>query len=282
MEADEGRRQQYGTPYQPAGTGRSSQAPSMGPPSSERFMQVSPATSRGDMSRIPITRPFVPGYGAYGYQDPQYTTTPTLSSSPMQGVELQYPPGYTPDPSRQSQLQSSPQYSPYGQGMMVTPGSSQSVYESMPHFQQRQAAAVEVLTNQFGMPQYLSPSEHQAPPMPMPQSQYIATQPEQAAFSQQIPTTRSGSSQQYMPAGAPFGTIESQEEQEQQAAAAAAAQQHTLNDGLRQYREHICESFDLIKSGRVNEAADVILEQSRWLLASVRALGMATTSVNCN
>ena len=240
--------------------------------SSERYVQPSPTTSRSEMSRIPITRPYVPGYGGYGFQEQQYPATPTLSSSPMQGVELQYQQGYTPDQSRQPQLQSSAHYSPYGQSMMVTPGPSQSVYESMPQYQQRQAAAVEVLTTQFGVPQYIPQGEQTANPMAMAQPPYLTTQAESGPYGASIPVTRP-LSQAYMGQGPPFGVVETHEDQGQVAAAAAAAQQQTITESIRQYREQALATLGLAKAGRLNDAADKLMDASRWLLSNVTNLG---------
>ena len=269
---DERRRQQYGTPYQQTGPGRAAQ--SMGPPSSERYAQPSSSAPRSDMTRTSVNRSYVPGYGGYPYQESQYATQPALSSSPMQGVELQYPSGYASETARPPQLQTQQPYSSYGQNIMVPPGPSQSVYDTVPQYQQRQAAAV--LSSQFGVPQYMPQTE--SGPVAMPQDHYMSSQPEQVTYGQPLASTRAAPPQSYV--GPPGHYPPSEQQQQEQEVEEAAAHQQSLNETLRQCREQMRTTFGLIRAGRVSDASQKIMELSRWLLGSVATLGRLV-QVNC-
>jgi len=50
--------------------------------------------------------------------------------------------------------------------------------------------------------------------------------------------------------------------------------QEVLQQGLRDYRQQIKLTFDAIVAGRVTEASDKVLAATRWLVASVSALGL--------
>ena len=265
---DERGRRQYGPSYQQSGSGRATQP--MGPPASERYAQPSPTAPRSDLTRPPPNRPYMPGYSDYTYHEPQYAPPPALSSSAMQGVELQYPAAYTNETSRSSQMQAPQQYGSYGQNIILPPGPSPSVYDTVPHYQQHQAAAV--LSSQFAVPQFIPPTEHSPVGMPVPQRQYMVSQPEQVTFGHTLPSSRPPAhSQTYV---APAGQYASSEQQQQeQEAEEAAAHQQSLNATLRRCREHMQSTFALLQVGRVSDASQKIMELSRWLLSSVAALG---------
>ena len=185
---------------------------------------------------------------------------------------MQYTPGYVQDPSRQQQMQqpsAHQQYPPYGQNVMLQSGSSQGVYDPVPHFQQRQAAAVEVLTNQFGVPQYLPGSEHTTVAVPTPQSQYVTSQAEQA-YAQPISTSRPSLPHGYATASTDYSSFDQQEVQDTQEAETV---QPTLNESLRQCKDQLKIAFGCIRLGRVTEASAKVMDITRWLLTSVVMLG---------
>jgi hypothetical protein len=268
MDGDE-RRRQYAATYQVPSTTRSGQATSMPPPSTDRFVQSSQSPARGDVSRTTLSRPYLPGYASYGFQEQSYGAPAGHSGSPMQGVEMQYTPGYVQDPNRQQQMQqpsAHQQYPPYGPNVMLQSGSSQGVYDPVPHFHQRQAAAVEVLTNQFGVQQYLPASEHTGVAVPTPQSQYVTSQAEQA-YAQSIPTSRPSLPHGYAAAPTEYSSFDQHDTQE------AETVQNTLNESVRQYKDQLKIAFGCIRLGRVTEASAKVMDITRWLLGSVVALG---------
>lgn len=145
------------------------------------------------------------------------------------------------------------------------------MYDPAPHFQQRQAAAVEVLSTQFGVPQYHLPSnEHSTVGVPAPQSQYVTSQAEQQVYAQQIPASRSAIPQSYAPVPPEYPSFEQQEVQDTQEAEAA---QNTLKDSVSQYQVQLKSAFGSIRAGRVTEASEKVMEITRWLLGAVAALG---------
>ena len=176
MDGDDRRRSQYGPPYPPPGSTRPPHGQAMGPPTTDRFSQPSTPV-RSDPTRHSMSRSYLPSYQGYGYQDPSYPSSSLQhGSSPMQGVEMQYSPAYVQDISRQQavvQSQQPQQYAQYGPGPILPSVHQQGMYEAMPQYQQRQSAAIEVMSSQMGaMPQYL----------PTPSSQYGASQPEQQTY----------------------------------------------------------------------------------------------------
>ena len=149
---------------------------------------------------------------------------------------------------------------------MVQAGESQAVYESMSQYHPRQAAAVEVLATQFGVPHYAASNEQSSAAMSMAQSQYMTSQADPVQYGGQI----TASAQDYAGQTPSYGVLQSQDVSEH---AATTAQQQTMTEGLRQYREKVRLNFELIKLGQLNEAAVKVSESSRWLLTNIGALG---------
>jgi hypothetical protein len=215
-----------------------------------------------------MTRPFLPGYSNYGYQDPQYGSSSIHSSSPMQGVEIQYAAGYVQDVSRQhavAQAQSSQPYAQYAQGSMLPA-------------HQRQTAAIEVMSSQLGaVPHYIQHGEahsHQLQPL---SSHYAAgTQSEQVSFPS-AGMSRASLQSQYSAGGSDYGLIEQQAQQ--QTAQQSAADQEALEEGFREYEQQLRATFDAIIAGRLTEASEKIMPLSRWLTSSVEAMGELWISI---
>lgn len=211
-----------------------------------------------------MSRSYLPSYPSYGYQDPSYPSSSLQhGSSPMQGVEMQYSPAYVQDMSRQQaavQSQQPQQYTQYGPGPILPSVHQQGMYEAMPQYQQRQSAAIEVMSSQMGaMPQYL----------PTPSSQYGASQPEQQTYPSAVqPGTLQS---QYGSQPIDYGMVE--HSPVPQPPQASAAEQEALEEGFREYEQQLRATFEAIVAGRMAEAADKILVLSRWLTNSVMPLG---------
>ena len=275
MDGDDRRASQYGQPYQLPGSSRPPLGQPQGPPTSDRF--ALPATPvRRDPTGQSMTRPYLQGYSGYGYQDPQYGSSAAVhSSSPMQGVELQYPQSYVQDVPRQStagQGHPHPQYAQYAQSSILPSTHQSGMYSQMPAYQQqRQSAAIEVMTTQLGaIPQYIPQQDHRNLQLQPPSTHYPTSRAEQAQYTASgIPT---GSLQsQYSASVSEYGASEQQApaQHPQQ----SAAEQEALQEGVREYQQQLRETFDLILVGRVNDAAEKIISLSRWLVGSVQALG---------
>ncbi|OAP56854.1 hypothetical protein AYL99_08966 [Fonsecaea erecta] len=273
MDGSDRRRTQYGPPYQSQAPSRPLPGEAMGPPSGDRFTQ--PATpARTDIGRSSMTRPYLSGYTGYGYQDPQYGSSHLQSSSPMQGVEMQYSPAYMSQTSRQQQVQASPsqqQHQPYAQyaaSSMLPPVGAQALYESIP-FQPRQTA-IEVMTSQFAMPQYLPQGEHTGAALGSGPAQFLTSQAEQSGYSH-VSEARPSLPQSYPSGHVDFPTME---QQEAEAPAVLSGVQTALADGLRDYHQQLRATFDAIIAGRVTAASEKLLALTRWLVSSVTALGL--------
>lgn len=272
MDGNDRRRTQYGQPYQTPAQPRPLPGQPMGPPSGDRYAQ--PTTpARSDIGGSSLTRPYLPGYPGYGFQEQQYGTTQIQGGSPMQGVQMQYSPAYIQDASRQQQAPSSPsqqqqQYTQYGPGSMLPPVGPQSLYDNIP-YQQRQTA-LEVMASQFAVPQYMPQGEHAGLGVGSSSSQYLTTQPEQTVYGG-VPVTRGPLHQAYPGGQVDFPGVE---QQPAQGAIEPDTNQEALQQGLRDYKQQIKLTFDAIVAGRLTEASDKVLAATRWLVGSVSALGL--------
>lgn len=182
---------------------------------------------------------------------------------------MQYSPTYVQDPSRSQTLQQQApqqQFASYANVMMPTTP-AHNVYESIPQYQQRQSAAIEVLTDRFGNPSYL-PSTGQGGMVP---SQYMTSQPDQGTFQQQLQQPRMAAVQPEVQQPSAVTMSDQQYPEETQPTTSTAPD--ALQDEQRQYQEQLKMTFRAIKAGKVNEASEKLTELSRWLLSSAAALG---------
>lgn len=265
MDGGDRRQSHYGTPYQPSRPGRPAPGQSMGPPPPEQYSHSattpSPSPSRTDMAAASTARSYMPSY-QYGYQDTQFPP------------QLQYQTPYVQDTRSQS-LQSpsgQQQYATYGHGSMLPPVGQQSLYETLPQYQQqqRQLAAIEVMAGQFGAPQ-LYPQSHESGSVGVGQQtpQYYSSQAEQQSYGSsmarppQLQPPFGGSSAEYsMIEHTPVSQVHDE-----------ASTRHVTEDGRRQYEQQLKATFEAIQAGRVTEASDKLSSVTEWLVASIRALG---------
>lgn len=150
---------------------------------------------------------------------------------------------------------------------MMQPAPPSNVYDAVPHYQQRQSAAIEVLSDRFGDPSYL-PSTAQggmAPP------QYMTSQSEQVAFQQQLQRSRPVPVQRDPQHSGAVPINEQQYVEDTQPTTSTA---DTLEDEKRQYQQQLRMTFEAIRAGKVNEASEKLMQISNWLLSSVVALGL--------
>jgi hypothetical protein len=182
---------------------------------------------------------------------------------------MQYSSSYVQDPSRPHTMQQQgpqQQYTAYGQNVMMQPTPSSNVYGPVPHFQQRQSTAIEVLADRFGDTSYL-PSNVQGGMAP---SQYMTSQPEQVAFQPQLQQSRPVPAHPDTQHSGSMPMTEQQYAEEAQPTASAA---DILEDEKRQYQQQLRMTFQAIRAGKVNEASEKLMQISNWLLSSVVALG---------
>jgi hypothetical protein len=247
----------------------------MGPPATDRFTQ--PATPvRSDPTRHSMTRPYMSSYTSYGYHDQQYAQPSLHSSSPMQGVEMQYSPAYGQDASRQQTLGQPPPHQTYGQfaqSSILSSVTQPSMYEPMPQYQQRQSAAIEVMSTQLGaLPSYMQQNEPAGLQIATGSSHYESSQPESGQYSSTaiqrgpLPST-------YASGSVDYPLVEQHATQSHQQQQPSAAEQAALEEGMRQYQQQLRSTFDSILAARVTEASERLLQISRWLVTNVGPLG---------
>lgn len=283
MDGDEQQRRQYEPPNYPRGFVpdlRGASGPAVpdsldhrtgsGDNVSERFRQSQLLTAR-----TPTTASMNPvggnpqDLGGYGYAQGQQYATPQ-----MQGTSMQYTADYPQDPQRQQQFQQ------YTSQMMynVSPQTQQqSPYDTVPPYQPRQSAAVEVLPSQFGVPQYYNSGETTSAPEPAPIVQEYATAQfhPPLLYHPSAPIAQSTLTSSYTPgmadlaqSNAPAPNPEEVETQDQDEGA--------FDRAYAQYQDALKRTFENTREGRLVEASQSLLEISEWLLGAAGELGNFT------
>ncbi|SLM39024.1 hypothetical protein LPUS_09441 [Lasallia pustulata] len=272
MEGDERQRRQYDQANYPSARGFGQ--PPRGVPSSssssgsnvpDRFGQSQLLATRPEMSAPPA----VPGPAAqalaYGYtQGQQY------AAQPLHGSSLQYNPDFSPpDPQRQQQF---PQYASNMMYNVPSQTQQQSPYESVSQYQPRQSAAIEVLSTQFGVPQYFNPSEPTSAAGPAVPQQYASGQFQQPMSypPQQASLARSTNPSPYQSSMADFAQPIASEVLEPQELALDSS---SYDDAYNQYQNALKLTFENTRSGRLIEAGQSLLKISEWLLGHAVELG---------
>lgn len=208
------------------------------------------------------------GINTYGYTQGQSQFTPQL-----QDTSLQYQSDFTSDAQRVQQF---PQYSSaqYSSQLMAynlpQQATQQSNYDPVQQFQPRQSTAVEVLSNQFGVPQYYGAGESTSAPAIAHQYASAPFQQQHIPYQQPAQTSRSPNTSTYAVGMPEFiqpaipDVIEAQDPAQDNAGYDAA---------YNQYLEALRRTFQDVKDGRLNEAGQCLLEISEWLLGHAGELG---------
>ncbi|KAI4129953.1 MAG: hypothetical protein LQ347_003558 [Umbilicaria vellea] len=274
MEGDERQRRQYDQANYPSARGFGqpprgvSSSHSSGSNVPDRFGQSQLLATRSEMSAPPA----VPGPAAqalaYGYTQGQH-----YAAQPLHGSSLQYTPEFSPpDTQRQHQF---PQYASSMMYNVPPQTQQQSPYESVSQYQPRQSAALEVLTTQFGVPQYFNPSEPTSAAGPAVPQQYASAQFQQPMSypPQQASLARSTNPSPYQSSMADFAQPIASEVLEQQELALDSS---SYDDAYNQYQNALKLTFENTRSGRLIEAGQSLLEISEWLLGHAVELGRPT------
>jgi hypothetical protein len=147
------------------------------------------------------------------------------------------------------------------------PTPSQLPYDPIPQYQ-RHSATIDVLPNQFGVPQYYAPGEP-ASSIAAAQTPFVASQTEPIRFPPQTPLRRTSMphtydvEMDYSPMGPP-------NPQDQQQVMAAS---DNMEEAYNRYQHQLKMAFEAISAGRLAEAGVEIMNLSRWLLSNVAKLG---------
>ena len=233
------------------------------PQRSDVTQRFRPTQMLGQQTPTSIAMPAGGGHAqvssGYGFGQGQYYTTPQH----IQGNPLQYQPDYGQDPHRQ------PQFTGYTSQMIHSVPQqiqAQPSYDSLPQFQPRQSAAIE-LPNQFPASQYYNTSQSTSASVPasMPQ-QYAPVNYQAQTPYQANPLNRPSIPQQaFTPVMAEFSQAAQPDppEPEEQP---AQSWEREYDDRIRVINHHISDN-------RLSEAAPLLLELSHWLLGRVSEFG---------
>ncbi|KAL8973208.1 MAG: hypothetical protein Q9183_000110 [Haloplaca sp. 2 TL-2023] len=265
MEGDERQRRQYDQQQYPRtfAPGFRSNAPESN--AAERLRQAQMMTGSRPTSGPIIAAPGAHSQELGGFGYPQGTHYPPTQ---MQGSPLQFSSEYEPEVQRS---QNFPSYTP--QMMYNVPQQPQprSPYESMPQYQPRQTAAMEGLSNQFGVStQYYAPSEPSAASgQASPQRQYPPTHYQQA-LAYQTP----GTGRHPIPASYPAGMAEYSPASMPDASELQEQPSTDFEADYGRYQEGLKKTLENASKGRLAEAGHLLLEVSEWLLGRAKVLGL--------
>lgn len=205
-----------------------------------------------------------PDVGSYGFPPGhQYPSAQVQSSS------LHFPTNYHQDLQRSH----FPQYTTQmGYNVSQQP-QPRSPYDAMPQYQSRQSAAIEILSNQFGAPQYFHGAESiGVSAQTSPAQEYASSQ-----FQPTLPYQAPGLGRPSVPEAYPTGLAEYAESGAQGAAEQAEPQSSSQDDEYNErFSAALRQVFQDTSKGRLVEAAQSLLHISEWLL--VHAQGLGTTS----
>lgn len=314
MDGDDRQRKQHdssGYPTAP-GMGRPQSIRQSSGSSTDRFRQQHPSilsTPTDTSVPGPGRNSHLSGYGGYGYTESPSYGTPSLQAGSLQSGALQYQADFSPAASRPSPLhqqsqqqhqhqrqqqqqqqqqhdqhqaqeqQEQQQFSHYGSNMVYNiaqQAQPQSPYETVPQFQPRQSTALEVLPNQFGVPQYYSPSEQGGTGVPAVPSHYLTPQLQPAAtYAPQGSVVSSTSAPSFSATMTDYNPVEASEPSEQ---ADIAPEPSNYDDAYNQYQQALRQTFENTRCGRLVDASQSLLEISEWLLGNAFDLGMLKAS----
>ena len=278
MDGDERQRKHYGpSSYQISTSTAASPNQQLSFQSGDRFAQNQQPMTRGESSRSSIGRSAaVPSYGGYGYPDQQGYGTHAIQEGSMHGASIQYPTNFSQGASRQQQTQQlSPpqQYPPYGSNVVYNipqQSQTQAPYDTVSPFQPRQPAAIDVLPNQFGVPQYFASGPPSSAGLPPGQPHYVTSQDEAPSYPHQSPAERQPIQHSYPVDMSEYPPLVPADPPEHEPLA-------TVSDGIdeayRHYQQQLRLALDSTREGRLAGASEELMSLSRWFLGNVVKLG---------
>jgi hypothetical protein len=172
-------------------------------------------------------------------------------------------------------------FSPYDSTMLYgfgQQGPAQGHFEVVPQYPTRQSAAIDVLSNQFAVPQYFAPEESAG-------SGVAALSPYLNAQLQpynQGPMARPNTTQSFSAPISDFSAIGSGSmnrlDQPQTESQQQQSDQPSLEEAIGRYQRILRRTFDQTRAGRLVEAGGSLLEISDWLVTNARDLGKMHSS----
>lgn len=248
----------------------------------QQGLQQYPATSSADrfrQSQLAVQSPTsapTTGRGGNlpGFNYP-YAEGSQFGGSAMNAAPLQYQAEYGQDTQRSQQP-----YPQYGSNIMYSvptqqAATPQSPYETVQPYQPRQSAAIEVLSNQFGVAQqyYVAGAEG---PTSVPNSaiaghQNVPSQYTPLSYTTQSPVGREPLASAYAP-----GMADPNQNSPQAGYGQPAYGSQTdtaLDNAYNQYQAELRRTFEGVRDGRLAEAGTSLMHISDWLLGNAEPLG---------
>ncbi|EKV12280.1 hypothetical protein PDIG_46050 [Penicillium digitatum PHI26] len=167
-------------------------------------------------------------------------------------------------------------FSPYDSTMLYgfgQQGPTQGHFEVVPQYQTRQSAAIDVLSNQFAVPQYFAPEESAGSGV-AELSPYLNAplQP----YNQSGPMARPNTTQSFPVPISDFTAIGSGSmsrlDQPQTESQQQESDQSSLEEAIGRYQRILRRTFDQTRTGRLVEAGGSLVEISEWLVTNARDL----------
>ena len=233
---------------------------------SERFRQThvqmppTPASAVG-----PSAGSRSQGSGSYGYTQGQQQYAP-----PMQENTIQYRPDYPQDAQRQQQ-----QFGSYSSNLIYNMPSSiqqQPADYEVQQFQPRQSAAIEVLSNQFNVPQYYNPTEATSGAGSSQQSYPSASFQHQGQY-QQGTQNRSSNSSPYTAGISDYSQMNMANVLDQPESSSQQGRRSSGDDAYTGYLESLKQTFRETQHGRLVDAGRRLLRLSEWIASQANDLG---------
>ncbi|OJJ43770.1 hypothetical protein ASPZODRAFT_135791 [Penicilliopsis zonata CBS 506.65] len=235
-------------------------------------------------------------FAGYGYTDQASFADPSFQAGSLQPDGFQpFSPAQTPQRQRQRQHhftydpQAVYQLDHHQHHHQQGHAQQQGPYGLLPPYQERQSAAIDVMSSQFAVPQYFSPTTGVAaaagvvPPY-LPASTttpYHQSQQQQQQQQQQQRQRNSISIGRASPATQPFpvpmadftsvsSTGQPQHQQQQQQVPEPA----NLDEVFARFQRALQSTLDDTRAGRLIEASRSLLEISEWLVTNAQELGI--------
>ncbi|KAL8874552.1 MAG: hypothetical protein Q9174_000139 [Haloplaca sp. 1 TL-2023] len=265
MEGDEHQRRQYDQQQHSRvfAPGFRSSVPESN--AAERLRQAQMMTSSRPTSGTVIAAPGAHSQELGGFGYPQGAQYPTAQ---MQGSPLQFPSDYDSEVQRS---QNFPSYTPQMMYNVPQQPQARSPYESVPQYQPRQTAAMEGLSNQFGVStQYYVPSEPGAAPGQASSHRQYQSTHYQPALAYQAP----GTGRHPIPASYPVGMAEYSPTSMPDTSGLQEPPSTDYEADYDRYQDGLKKTLENASRGRLAEAAQLLLEVSQWLLGRAKVLGL--------
>ena len=261
MEGGDPRRQYEQANYQPA-RGYGASIPSSG--ITERYGQPQ---AQAQQLPTPNARASAGSHasGLYPYTQGQQQYAPQ-----MQDTSLQYQSDFPQDTQRQQHFPSYSSSMMYNISAQVHQPQQSPSFESVQQYQPRQSAAIEVLSNQFGVPQYYNAGEPTSASTQIPHTYSTTQYQQQPPFQQNLSGHRSSESTYSAGVGdyqqpLTMSNVPDQPESAQEGSA--------MEETFKYYTNLLKETYQCTNEGKLVEAGSKLLDLSKWLLGNVAALG---------